>query len=208
GEIARDLSGPISPAEVIHGNFGNTGAGYATVTETFDLRIPAGQLVRRGTYRDSVVVSLYEGHPAQAQAAQLIAQEPVELSSTTATVAQIAVSGQDQYTMDFGFLSEGAVRTADLLFRTNAAYRIDATSQNNGVMVNVYQPQSDPIPYQLRVDGSPVGLSSSALVQLGIFPAGSAESFDSIPLSVTIGSVTNVLPGRFEDVITFTISTF
>jgi len=208
GEIARDLTGPISPAEVIHGSFGNTGSGYATATGVFDLRIPPGQLVRRGTYRDEVVVSLYEGHPSQAQSATLIDQATVEIASTTATVAQIAVSGQSQHTIDFGFLTEGAVRTAELLFRSNAAYRIDAISENGGVMVNVYQPQSDPIAYQLRAGGSAVNLSSQALIRIGLFPAGSADSFDTIPLSVTIGQVDQVLPGRFEDVITFTISTF
>jgi spore coat protein U-like protein len=208
GEIARDLTGPISPAEVISGSFGNTGSGYATATGVFDVRIPAGQLVRRGTYRDEVVVSLYEGDPSQAQSATLIDQESVEISSTTSTVAQIAVSGQSQHTMDFGFLTEGAVRTADLLFRSNAAYRIDAVSENGGVMVNVYQPQSDPVAYQLRAGGSAVNLASQALIRIGLFPAGSADSFDTIPLSVTTGQVDQVLPGRFEDVITFTISTF
>ncbi|MFP4209687.1 MAG: hypothetical protein ACLFR8_00485 [Alkalispirochaeta sp.] len=208
GEIARDLTGPISPAEVIHGSFGSTGSGYATATGAFDVRIPRGQLVRRGTYRDEVVVTLYEGDPSQAQSATLVDQATVEIASTTSTVAQIAVSGQSQHTMDFGFLAEGAVRTAELLFRSNAAYRIDAVSENGGVMENVYQSRSDPISYQLQVGGSAINLSSPALIRIGLFPAGSADSFDTIPLSVTIGAVDQVLPGRFEDVITFTISTF
>lgn len=208
GAIAKDLTVPISQPEVIHGGFGNTGSGYATQNGVFDVVVPADQFVRRGMYRDEVIVSLYQGRASQSQSAVLIDQEAVQIRSETLSVAQIALAGQSQYTMDFGVLTEGAQQSTDLLYRTNTAFRIDAASENGGVMVNVFQPASLPIDYVLTVDGRDIDLSSPRLLTIGLFGAGSSTDFASLPLSVTIGSVDNVLPGRFEDVITFTISTF
>ena len=206
--IAKDLTVPISQQEVLRGNFGNTGSGYATSTNTFTVRIPADQFVRRGTYNDEIVVSLYQGQANQPAQAVLIGQQSVSLTSVTPTVAQIALDGQGQTTLDFGFLTAGTVREAELFFRTNAAYRIDATSEHGGVLQNVFQSGGNPVPYQLRVDGSLVDLTSPALITLGLTVAGSSTTWETIPLSVTIGPVSGVLPGLFQDVITFTISNF
>lgn len=208
GAIARDLSRPLSPREVIRGNFGNTGSGYATASESFTVRVPADQFVRRGTYRDEVVVTLYQGTVNRPAEALHRGEQVVSLTSETPTVAQITVAGQGQDTMNFGVLRTGAVRETELQFRTNAAYRIDATSENQGALRNVLQPSGAVIPYQLSAGGAVIALDSPALVTLGLTVAGSSTSWEVIPLTVTIGSVDDADPGLFQDVITFTISNF
>lgn len=207
GEIARDLSGPINADQVIQGNFGNSGNTLNTVNHAFDVIVPAEQFVRRGSYQDQVEVSLYEGRQLDANRLSLVARETVTVTSETPTIAQIGIAGSDDFTMDFGLLTEGVQQRVDLLYRTNAGFRIDAVSENDGVMVNVSQPQSNPIPYDLRVGGTLIDLSASSLVEINLL-YGTSIQFESVPLEVTIGTVEDVLPGLFQDVIIFTISTF
>ncbi|TVR69299.1 MAG: hypothetical protein EA427_08700 [Spirochaetaceae bacterium] len=206
-EIARDLTVPLTNNQVIRGSFGNSGSAFNTESRSFTVRIPEEQFVRRGTYQDQVEVSLYQGRQVDPDTLVLIDRATVTISSTTPTIAQIAISGQSSYTMDFGNLVPGATRSAPLQYRTNTGFRIDAESENGGVLVNQTHSGSAPIPYQLAVGGNTVDLSDSALVGLDLL-FGTTIEFESLPMSVTIGSFEDVLPGLFQDVITFTISNF
>lgn len=206
-EIARDLTVPVTNNQVIRGNFGNSGSSFNTVSHSFSVLVPEEQFVRRGTYQDQVEVSLYEGRQVDPDTLVLIDRATVTINSTTPTIAQITIAGQSSYSMDFGNLMPGAVRSTVLQYRTNTGFRIDAESENGGVLKNQTHAASEPIPYQLTVGGNTVNLSDSALVGLDLL-FGTTIEFESLPLSVTIGAFEDVLPGLFQDVITFTISNF
>jgi hypothetical protein len=206
-EIARDLTVPLTNSQVIRGSFGNSGSAFNTESQSFSVRIPEEQFVRRGTYQDQVEVSLYQGRQLDSSTLVLVGRETVTISSTTPTIAQIAIAGQSSYAMDFGNLVPGATRSTILQYRTNTGFRIDATSENGGMLVNQTHSGSAPIPYQLAVDGNEVNLADSSLVGLDLL-FGTTIEFESLPMSVLIGSFEDVLPGLYQDVITFTISNF
>ncbi|SIQ38618.1 hypothetical protein SAMN05920897_10814 [Alkalispirochaeta americana] len=206
-EILRDFPGSLSRQEVLWGSFGNSGNTLSTQTRTVRVEIPSGQFVRRGAYQDRVVFSLYRGRSPRLEELELVARRTVSVQSVTPTVAQIRISGQDAYEMNFYQLSPGQRRSAVLEYRANVGFRIEAASQNGGVLANQTVPSGEPIPYQLRLRGVPVNLSRPGLVELNLI-FGTSQEFETIPLDVTIGSFGQVTPGRFEDVITFTISSF
>lgn len=212
--IARDTSGPLTTANVIHGSF-SASPSVQTDSGQFTVRIPAEQFVRQGTYNDEVDVSLYQGLVTNAEAAVRVERRTVQISSVTSSVAQVGLvesggstSNVDRnFTMDFGPLNSGAIRTADLLFRANSGYALEAESANQGELLNVNRPGGYTIPYEFRYDGTTYDLSSPRTVDVSFF-SGTGISYVRRPISVEIGQFSNVPSGLYEDVITFTISTF
>lgn len=207
GEIARDLSVPLSNEQVIRGTFGNSGNSYNTVNHAFEVRIPEEQFVQRGNYQDHVEITLYKGRSLDPDDLDFVGSETVTIDSLTPTVAEIAISGQNDHTLDFGQLVQGLTRTAELQYRTNAGFEITAVSENNGVMKHSTESTSDPIPYQLTLGGNAVDLSAPDIVGSSQF-FGTTIDFELVPIEVTIGAFDQVLAGAFQDVITFTISAF
>ncbi|POR04084.1 hypothetical protein AU468_03680 [Alkalispirochaeta sphaeroplastigenens] len=206
-EILRDFPGSLSRQEVLWGNFGNSGSSLSTQTRTVTVRVPPDQFVRRGAYHDRVVFSLYRGRSPRLEELVLVERRAVAVQSVTPTVAQIRISGQHSYEMNFHQLAPGQRQSAVLEYRANVGFRIEASSQHGGVLANQTVPGGEPIPYQLRLRGLPVNLSRPGLVDVNLL-FGTTREFETIPLEVTIGSFGQVTPGRFEDVITFTISAF
>lgn len=214
GSIARDTTGPLTTNQVISGAFPASGT-VQTASSQFTVRIPAEQFVRQGTYTDDVDISLYQGTVANAASAVRVARETVRISSVTTSVAQVglvesggATGGVNQnFTMDFGPLSSGATRTADILFRANSGYLLQAESANQGALVNVNRPGNFTIPYIFRYNGTTYDLSSPTTIDGSLF-SGTGIAFVRRPVSVEIGPFSNVPSGLYEDVITFTISAF
>jgi spore coat protein U-like protein len=153
GVIVRDLSGPIGAANVVAGSFAASGSAQTTSSH-LSVRIPPEQFVRTGTYTDSVEISLYRGSVLTPESAVRVEQRTVQISSTTSSVAQVALvesggdasMGDSTFAMDFGPLSPGATRTADLVFRANRGYQIEASSANGGQLLNVNRPGGFTIP--------------------------------------------------------------
>ncbi|HKK49755.1 MAG TPA: hypothetical protein VJ932_11705, partial [Alkalispirochaeta sp.] len=124
--IARDTTGPLGASNVLSGSFSASTA-VQTSSGQFTVRIPAEQFVRQGTYTDEVDVSLYRGSVNDVAAAVRVERRTVEISSVTNSVAEVGLvpSGgasstvNTNFTMDFGPLTSGETRTADVLFRAN-----------------------------------------------------------------------------------------
>lgn len=212
--IARDTSGPLSAANVVHGSF-PASASVQTESDQFTVRIPAEQFVRQGTYTDEVEISLYQGSISSPETAVRVERRNLQISSVTSSVAEVGLvesggsssSVDRNFTMDFGPLNSGATRSADLLFRANSGYFLEAESANQGALLNVNRPGGFTIPYEFRYNGTIYDLSSVETLDAS-FLSGTGISFVRRPISVEIGSFSNVPSGLYEDVITFTISTF
>lgn len=213
-EIARDLSGPLPAGSVISGSFSASGS-LQTASAQFSVRLPPEQFVRQGTYTDAVDVSLYQGSPSAPGDAILVERRTVDITSVTATVAQVGLvetggagtSGQRDFSLDFGPLAPGLTRTVDLVFRANSSFLVEAVSSNGGALLNVNQPGGFTIPYTFRYDGSTYDLASSTVIDLS-FLSGTGIDFARGTIEVEIGAFSNAPAGLYEDVITFTISTF
>ncbi|MFW5695178.1 MAG: hypothetical protein ACOCYB_08410 [Alkalispirochaeta sp.] len=212
--IARDTTGPLSAVNVVRGSF-PAASSVQTDSGEFTVRIPAEQFVRQGTYRDEVDVSLYRGSVDDTAAAVRVERRTVEISSVTSSVAEVGLvesggssSNIDRnFTMDFGPLNSGDTRTADLLFRSNSGYFLEAESANQGELLNVNRPGNSTIPYEFRYNGDAFDLSSPRTLDVS-FLSGTGISYVRRPIAVEIGQFSNVPSGLYEDVITFTISTF
>lgn len=213
-EIARDLSGPLPSGSVISGSF-PASASLQTRSAQFSVRLPAEQFVRQGSYTDAVDVSLYRGSPSAPGDAVLVERQSVDITSLTSTVAQVGLvetsgagtSGQRDFSMEFGPLSTGQTRRVDLVYRANSSFLVEAASSNGGVLLNVNRPGGFTIPYEFRYEGTVYDLSPSEVIDLS-FLSGTGLSFSRGRIEVEIGEFSNPPSGLYEDVITFTISTF
>lgn len=212
--IARDTTGPLGASNVLSGSFSASTA-VQTSSGQFTVRIPAEQFVRQGTYTDDVDISLYRGSVNDVAAAVRVERRTVEISSVTNSVAEVGLvpSGgassnvNTSFTMDFGPLTSGETRTADVLFRANSGYFLEAESANQGELLNVNRPGNFTIPYEFRYNGDAYDLSSPQTLDVSFF-GGTGITFARRPIAVEISPFSNVPSGLYEDVITFSISTF
>lgn len=112
-------------------------------------------------------------------------------------------AGSTSKVLDFGFLTQNAVKGADLRVVSNGSYQIRVSSQNNG---QLKLSAGDLIAYSLTVNGSSVNLSSSAgsPVQIGSGDATSSAG-DLFNLKVKITeATTNKSAGMYQDILTIT----
>ncbi len=188
---------------------GSVAPGQDQVNLTAVFMIPFQQVVPPGTYRDTVMVRLYEGTP---QLPQLRDQKQLRLSATVPATAEFCLgdvaifeAGYRNACIDFGPLVKGAVRELTLRARSNAGYRITMRSQNGGAL-RILDPQdTSTIPYMLQVNGQPVPLdgkkAATALQADGLTSAFGAEH----RLRFTIGETAGAAAGAYQDVIEVTL---
>lgn len=212
--IARDLSGPLTASSVASGTFAAT-ASLQTASSQFSVRLPAEQFVRQGTYTDAVDLTLYRGSPSAPGTAVQVERRTVQITSVTSTVAQIGLvetggaggAGSPDFSFDFGPLSPGLSRSVDLVFRANSSYLVQVSSANGGRLRNINRTGEITIPYTFRYNGSAYNLSSRSTIGLSLL-SGTGIDYARGTVEVQIGAFSNAPSGLYEDVVTFTISTF
>lgn len=164
-----------------------------------------------GNYSDSFVVTLYKGTLANhtlvgsyTLSLYMNVAKEVDISIVpTGSTFNIADTTED---INFGVLEQGATRTADVILKYNAGYRLTASSANNSRLKHATQ--NTFVPYTINFAGSAVNLTSSANapVQIrqgsGVSP-GSGLIFHT---AVTIGTLpANQTNGSYTDTITLTV---
>lgn len=207
GTIAKDTSVTLGVNNVQR-YFLNPGS--RDVDGYFEVRIPAGRFVRRGSYADTVVISLYQGTIDNAASAILWDQKAVAVSAVTAEFTAVQVAGSESgvagnsYTLDFGPILPNAQRGAEIRYRTNMSFSLSMRSQNGGQLVN---PTGGFVPYRMEADGVVVSMTDEVLLATSTL-GGTGLDFERLPLRVTILPFGILPPGTYTDAITITISTF
>lgn len=218
-KIAKDVSGTQDIKSFFEGNScseflcGTLPGGSSNVTkdEIYQFILDSSNQWRKyGSYSDNFTLRLYKGTPSSYQQADQ-ANMNVTFMAAKKTDISIVDSGASfniadtTQVMNFGSMSAGASRTADMIVKYNAGCTLYASSANNGTMKHATMAQT--VAYTMTINGSTINLANTSgnpktiLTLSGVSPANG----DVNPIAVTIGSITGKSPGTYSDTITFTV---
>lgn len=211
GGIAKDLSVPVDEQSTISGTFTESQS-WTSAEETLEFVVPAEQFSRRGDYRDTLTITLYQGSVGQPLSAVEADSVEVDVNSNTGDFSQVLLvspggdssSGQSQYSFDFGALRPYASQRVDMLFRTNMTYTLSLTSANGGNLENTVGGVTYQVPYQFTSNGDELDLGNRRIIGFGLL--GTGIEFQRYEFEVMIEEFDLVAPGTYQDVITVTIS--
>lgn len=178
----------------------------ATVRGSLDLIVAGSAVVPPGLHSGQLTMQLRDrggGQPCREPfAIPVQVLVPSRAQMNIAGASGPIGDGPGLNSIDFGSLMEGAVRTVFLQLRANGDAMIALQSREGGVMRHRDLPEHA-APYAMMLDGRPVELSGRQE-----FPAPPAASIDgiSLPMTFTIGRVAGLPAGRYEDVITISVS--
>jgi len=202
--ILKDL--PVAAVnEVLNGRF--TGRGNQQLS--FYLVIPIEQVVRPGTYTDTVTLTVYTGNLTNNTQ-----QRTRTLTISITVLEQIDLSLVNPGTgfnptltsrlIDFGILQAGKFSDFDLRVRSNIGYSITLSSQNQGNMAHIDPTDTSRIPYLFTANGSNVDLSGPSTTVINT-PLVTSSLGTPYPMRVTVGTINNASAGDYQDNITITI---
>lgn len=205
--IIKDLSSNPSSDEVLTGSFPK---GKSTLDINYYYAVPAGVFPSAGYFSDTFTITIYSGTLAnyilkESVNVQVSAQVPNIISISLVPEGSAYNVSSTDLTFDFGVLTSGLIRSADLIVKSNLPYFVNFTSANGGVLKRTDQWENSEIPYTCSVNSSPVVLMpwQSVTVLQGA-PTSAAGLRNTI--DVVIGDFWDVTSGTFEDQITITIS--
>ena len=200
-----------SGGTLITGAFTGGGANE-THTLTYYWVIPKEQVVAASSfnYTDTLTFEAYQDDPppwtledTATRAHRSTVASAVEVSLVD-TGAGFNVADTTQL-LDFGTLTLNENLAFDIRARGNVNFDVALQSTNSGVMAHTSEP--DTVPYTLDVDGGPVDLSSGNPVTIASFNGGTTTLEGEVyQIDVTIGSVSGMASGTYDDTITVTIS--
>jgi len=208
--ILKDLSISPTSAEVLLGNFPDSSK-FQTQSWNFSVAIPAGTFPVAGTYSDTVVMTLYpgtlssHGTAADQSSFSLTLKVPKLMDLSLVAVNSFFDLNSVALTMDFGLLSAGSARSADLVIRSNAPYGVTVTSLNGGIMKINDPTDASTVPYIFDVNGVAKNLpaGTAASIASGMAPTGFEGT--RFRLTFTIGDFGMATEGTYSDVLTLTV---
>ncbi|WII70785.1 hypothetical protein QJS83_09965 [Bdellovibrio sp. 22V] len=163
-----------------------------------------------GNYTESITFTLYKGTLSSYSLAQsgtvtfnYNAPKRVDIS-VAATGGNFNINDTTE-TLNFGSMSSGISRSADIILKYNAGYILFASSLNNSRLKHTAQNLY--IPYTISFRGTPVNLGSSSTnaVQVARELGRSPASGLVIPVTATIGSTASAQGGTYQDTIVLTV---
>jgi hypothetical protein len=193
-----------TPNNAINGNaVGNSGA---VIPLNFTFYVPPGQVVAAGTYTDTVIIGIYSAYNDTSP----MVTTSINITTVVAASADLSIvptgsafSSSTSQTLAFGTLASGQVLGCDLLVKKNTSATVTFSSANLGVMKAIPTPDTDQIPYTFVANGTTLNLASSANLTL---PTGVDAAGMRLPISVTIGNLSGVGAGNYQDQVTITVT--
>jgi len=161
--------------------------------DNFTVRLYRGT-ISSYTFIDSRLISANYNAPKKADISVIPTGQPFSVTNTTET-------------LNFGTLSTGDTKSADIRIKTNAGYSLYASSLNNGALKHLSL--NSFISYTANFAGVAASLSGSAAIPKLV----KQENGDSpangflIPANITIGNTSGAQSGSYSDTITLTIQT-
>ncbi len=185
-----------------------TSANNQSVQQTLTFKIAASQVVNSGTYTDTITIKFLDNgvqiSPQNGQVTSLNMQVTVTVPSKS----QVNIAGSSGTfgtfsitTLDFGELSQNAVRNVFVQVRSTAAVNITITSANLGSLKRVGATFQSSVAYALSLNGTALALSTGPK-SLNVNPPRTIDG-TSLPLIITLTGATTALPaGTYQDVLT------
>jgi spore coat protein U-like protein len=217
GIILRDI--PVAgPSDVLVGTFASSGRGVDYRTYYFD--IPPLQVVRPGSYENTVVIKLFQGNLVQNQLVQtvLVRHRATVFAATEVSLVPVGQpfnKANREGTVDLGNVNdspEALIEAAlNMRIRTNTGYSVTLQSQNGGALRLGGTIRQGALAYTLLINGESASLAGGAVAALP--PAHTVTTADGINLPISIA----LLPrntqqpapaGVYSDVITILVKPY
>jgi spore coat protein U-like protein len=208
--VIQDISDASSSSDVIEGSISLSGSN-STKQESFFIAIPAGQMVKAGTYSGTLDVKVFEGKVGDTK--DDTDTQSVSFSVEVPSIVQASLvdpgGGFDEYdvmqSLDFGELVENDRQDFDIRVRSNAGYSVTWDSENNGNLAHEEGGKDDKIPYKLYANGKEKKASGKSSISSK--KAVTDKSGEVHSISVKIGSFKHVKSGTYQDTISLTFTT-
>ena len=209
--ILKDLP-TANSNEVIQGRFVTAGGSDNRAHQYFINR-PEQVVKPAGRYVDRLQVNIFEGAfgstttPIQTRNLRVRYEVPKEVQLSLVDTGAPFYLGDLSQSMNFGTLTSFESQNFDIVLMSNAGFEVRMSSQNNSRLK--HQIQNQFVNYQVSVNGRLQNLSGSASTPVvvaqgsGVSPATGVR----LPVAVTIGSIGQILAGRYQDNITVTVAT-
>lgn len=205
--ILKERNDALNSNEYLEGNMAERNRLY---TDSFFISVPghSNTTMKSGYYYDVVQASMYSLTNGsldfeRAENFSLVFYINQNVHVSIIDEGGNFDSGSTSKVLDFGYLTQNAEKGADVRVLSNGSYQLKISSQNNGTLkLN----EASRIAYSLRVNGSPVNLSSSSgtPVEIGSGEA-TSNAGDLYNLKVKITEDTqNKAAGLYQDIITIT----
>jgi len=182
-----------------------------TDTRTFTVVAVPGGFAPAGTYTATLTASFWAGAfktgtlKAQAQLS-LVLQVNQILNIVAVPVGASFDYTATRATVDFGYLEAGSVRSLDLIARANTTYGLSIASTNGGILRNADSGDSSFIPYELRVNGTPLTLPAGLSIPIVSSRPATTVDGDRFNVSAVIQSFDFPTEGLYSDILTVTIA--
>lgn len=158
------------------------------------VEIEPGQFVWPGIYSAAFTVSV-DGAPG---APQQIGAEAVPV------IALVNGTSSTPTTLEFGILTPGKTVATSFFFRSNAAIRITAFSENGGRLLHETDARLTPIPYTAELNGRELRLGSEETLDLG----GSPNAVQTARLVFRVGQFSGAFAGIYRDVVELRLTAY
>ena len=184
---------------------GNAGA----YTHTLYFNTPAQQIEASASYADTITVDLYEGEWDDIPSATLIQSKSIVFtipvaSSVTLSLEDNDFSSNPNHSADLGTLYDGIFYDLNFYIQSNDGYRIKLQSANSETMITGLANET-PLPFEFRVDGALVDLSSGTSVEAVSTALPTIQTGKLYVGKLTIPDVSGVFNGSYSDTIMYTV---
>lgn len=174
-----------------------------SVTVTYYVDVPRGQVVPPGTYNDPIEVWLYSLNGSGAIFPFRLHRDSLTVRRTVPTSISVNIAGGGTTTtLDYGTLTNGEVRSVNIEARSNVNYQLATTALNLGNLRLPTPYSAWSIPYTATLGGSSLNLAGTTV--LGPFGL-TTYTGTTRTLAATIGTIGNKRAGIYSDEITVTI---
>ncbi len=175
-------------------------SGQGTVQSPLRITIDDLRLMPPGQYDGEVEARLFSGAGELLDGPVLI-----QIRANVLPRAQANLAGANARTsyahVDFGTLQSGERARLMLQVRSNTQVTVQLTSQNGSELRLADAPGAPAIPYELAFDGEANAAGQGFLRSPRLSQAG-----EYYPIEIVVGPVTGVFAGRYNDIVTVTVT--
>ncbi|GEM_PF-6146862 len=163
--------------------------------------------LENGLYTDTTQVQVYpRGNNTGGSSSNLITNLNVQSDVNISLVGRGGQYDENQtsYSLDFGTMTAGKMRSFDLIVKSNTGYRINVSSEYDGSLAH-NENSSYKVGYNFSVNGSNMSLVGSKSSPKQIYASSSAsQNGEVIEVDISLLSTSNKLSGTYTDYIYFT----
>lgn len=184
---------------------GNAVKNQVIIHERYYVLVPYTQNIPAGMYRDTALVSIYEGNLSN-----YVLRDTKEMNIHVYVAARVNIAiyasrgSQNNAILDFGTIRIGDTHSFTVEVEKNIPYDLSISSENSGYLAHHSIKNKSTIPYILELNGKTINLANSTSIVFEKMPRG--HIIDAHQFNITIDDYDFVVRGKYRDSLVFTVS--